>query len=36
VNEPRSAAYAAGLWPPKGGPENILEAISIIALPERA
>jgi hypothetical protein len=30
----RSAAYSAGLWPPKGGPENILEAISIIALPE--
>ena len=31
----RTAAYSAGLWPPKGGPENILEAISIIALPER-
>jgi hypothetical protein len=30
----RAAAYSAGLWPPKGGPENILEAISIIALPE--
>ena len=31
----RTAAYSTGLWPPKGGPENILEAISIIALPER-
>ena len=30
----RTAAYSAGIWPPKGGPENILEAISIIALPE--
>lgn len=30
----RAAAYSAGIWPPKGGPENILEAISIIALPE--
>ncbi|PKU21409.1 NIPSNAP family protein [Telmatospirillum siberiense] len=30
----RTAAYSAGLWPPKGGPENILEAISVIALPE--
>jgi hypothetical protein len=30
----RSAAYAAGVWPPKGGPENILEAISVVALPE--
>lgn len=31
----RSAAYAAGTWPPKGGPENIAEAMSVIALPER-
>jgi hypothetical protein len=30
----RAAAYSAGVWPPKGGPENILEAISVIALPE--
>ncbi|MGA7808572.1 NIPSNAP family protein [Bradyrhizobium sp.] len=30
----RTAAYAAGIWPPKGGPENILEAVSVIALPE--
>jgi hypothetical protein len=30
----RSNAYGAGVWPPKGGPENILEATSTIALPE--
>ncbi len=30
----RSAAYGTGVWPPKGGPENILEAESAIALPE--
>jgi hypothetical protein len=30
----RHAAYSAGVWPPKRGPENILEAISVIALPE--
>jgi hypothetical protein len=30
----RATAYAAGVWPPKGGPENILEATSMIALPE--
>jgi hypothetical protein len=30
----RAKAYAAGVWPPKGGPENILEATSTIALPE--
>lgn len=30
----RAKAYAAGVWPPKGGPENILEAISTIVLPE--
>jgi NIPSNAP len=28
----RSNAYATGVWPPKGGPENILEATSTIAL----
>ncbi|HEX3982104.1 MAG TPA: NIPSNAP family protein [Acidisoma sp.] len=31
----RGAAYGSGVWPPKGGPDNILDAISIIALPER-
>jgi NIPSNAP len=30
----RAAAYSAGIWPPRGGPENILDAISVIALPE--
>jgi hypothetical protein len=30
----RTAAYAAKIWPPKGGPDNILEATSTIALPE--
>ncbi|WP_158742051.1 NIPSNAP family protein [Acidisphaera sp. L21] len=30
----RSAAYSAGVWPPKDGPENILEATSTIALPQ--
>jgi hypothetical protein len=30
----RATAYGAGVWPPKGGPENILEAMSVIALPE--
>jgi hypothetical protein len=30
----RSAAYGAAIWPPKGGPENILEAVSVVALPE--
>jgi hypothetical protein len=30
----RATAYSAGVWPPKGGPENILEATSTIALPE--
>ncbi len=29
----RSAAYAGGVWPPRGGPEQILEATSTIALP---
>ena len=30
----RARHYAAGVWPPKGGPENILEAVNAIALPE--
>jgi hypothetical protein len=30
----RSNGYATGVWPPKGGPENILEATSTIALSE--
>jgi hypothetical protein len=30
----RAKFYAAGLWPPQGGPEQILEATSTIALPE--
>lgn len=30
----RSHAYAAGVWPPKGGPEQIAEATSTIALPQ--
>jgi NIPSNAP len=30
----RAAAYGAGVWPPKGGPENILHATSTIGLPE--
>jgi NIPSNAP len=30
----RSRAYGAGVWPPKGGPEQILEATSTIALPQ--
>ena len=30
----RSQVYAAEVWPPQGGPENILEATSTIALPE--
>jgi hypothetical protein len=30
----RGAAYAAGVWPPKGGPDQILEATSTIALPD--
>jgi hypothetical protein len=30
----RSKAYGIGVWPPKGGPENILEATSTIALAE--
>ena len=30
----RESAYRAGLWPPEGGPENIFEATSTIAVPE--
>ncbi len=30
----RSQAYAAGVWPPQGGPDQIAEATSTIALPE--
>ena len=32
----RSRAYGAHLWPPKGGPEQIAEATSTIALPQGA
>lgn len=34
--ELRARAYGAGIWPPKGGPEQIAEAISTIALPQGA
>jgi len=30
----RAKYYAAGLWPPQGGPQQIAEATSTIALPE--
>ena len=30
----RTQAYGAGVWPPQGGPEQIIEATSTIALPE--
>lgn len=30
----RAAAYASGVWPPKGGPDQIAEATSSIALPD--
>ena len=30
----RSTAFATGVWPPKGGPDNVREAVSVIALPE--
>ncbi len=30
----RARAYGAGVWPPQGGPEQIIEATSTIALPE--
>ena len=30
----RAAAYSSGVWPPRGGPDQILEATSTITLPE--
>lgn len=30
----RSRAYEAGIWPPKGGPDQIAEATATIALPQ--
>lgn len=30
----RANAYGAGVWPPKGGPDQIAEATSTIALPQ--
>ena len=30
----RADAYARGVWPPRGGPDQILEATSTITLPE--
>jgi hypothetical protein len=30
----RGAAFASGVWPPKGGPQQIAEAASVIGLPE--
>lgn len=30
----RGRAYASGRWPPKGGPDQIAEATSVLALPE--
>lgn len=30
----RSDAFSAGVWPPKGGPDNVREAVSVIAMPE--
>ncbi|QIO32301.2 NIPSNAP family protein [Bradyrhizobium sp. 1(2017)] len=30
----RSTAFATGVWPPKGGPDNVREAVSVIAMPE--
>ncbi|WP_428492096.1 NIPSNAP family protein [Rhodopila sp.] len=30
----RTAAYSSGVWPPRGGPDQIVEASSTIALPE--
>lgn len=30
----RAAAYATGVWPPPGGPEQIVEATSTIGVPE--
>jgi hypothetical protein len=31
----RTQAYGAGVWPPKGAPEHILDAASTIALPQQ-
>ncbi|MGI4953718.1 MAG: NIPSNAP family protein [Janthinobacterium lividum] len=31
----RARAYGAGVWPPKGAPEQILDATSSIALPQQ-
>ncbi|HVX57531.1 MAG TPA: NIPSNAP family protein [Candidatus Saccharimonadales bacterium] len=31
----RAAAYGTGVWPPKGGPEQIAEATSTIGLPQK-
>jgi hypothetical protein len=31
----RARSYAAGIWPPPGGPAQIAEATSTIGLPER-
>jgi hypothetical protein len=30
----RANGYRAGVWPPKFGPEQILDATSVIGLPE--
>lgn len=30
----RAQAYGAGVWPPKGGPDQIADATSVIALPQ--
>ncbi|MEI9987504.1 MAG: NIPSNAP family protein [Aliidongia sp.] len=30
----RSTAFSTGVWPPTGGPENVIEAVSVIAMPE--
>ncbi|MEL6059713.1 MULTISPECIES: NIPSNAP family protein [unclassified Methylobacterium] len=32
--ELRAQAYGAGVWPPKGGPEQIADATSTIAIPQ--
>lgn len=34
--ELRTRAYGAGVWPPKGGPDQIIEATSTIAIPQGA
>jgi NIPSNAP len=30
----RRNAFSAGVWPPKNGPENVFEAVSVVAIPE--